>query len=91
MADITLFELHLHDGLDFSPSPRFGGDADPTTDGSESTDDTDYDGDDEQGAGRGALVALVGVVLAVALAVGARKLLSDDLEPLEELDDLAEE
>ncbi|GAA0257413.1 hypothetical protein [Halobaculum roseum] len=91
MADITLFELHFHDGIDVGPSSIGGG-----TDGSDAAEALDAgeadDEDDSSGSGAGKAVGiLVAVALLVALAVGAKKLLSDDLEPIEELEDLDEE
>ncbi|WP_435063932.1 hypothetical protein [Halobaculum sp. EA56] len=88
MADLTLFELHFHDGFDFAPSAVTGGGdaADVDDDGSEET-----DGADAESGGRGPGVgALVGLVLLVVLGVAVRKLLGDDLDPIEELEELDE-
>ncbi|QZP37822.1 hypothetical protein [Halobaculum magnesiiphilum] len=90
MADITLFELHFHDGIDVGPSSIGGG---TDSDAAEALDAGEADDEDESsGSGVGKAVGiLVAVALLVGLAVGAKKLLSDDLEPIEELEDLDEE
>jgi len=87
MADLTLFELHFHDGFDFSPSANTGnGDAVAVDDGPEEPNDADA-----ESGGRGAGVgALIGLVLLVVLGVAVRELLSDDLDPIEDLEELDE-
>jgi hypothetical protein len=99
---LTLFEVHLHDGLSFSATntaPAIGSDDGDEEDDAVGTDieieDTEADTGSErtESAGPGAgLAVLVGLVLVAGLAVAARKLMGDDdLEQLEELDDLAAE
>lgn len=88
MVDITLFELHVHDGFDFSPSSVIGGDKEEDVD--EYDDELAVDGDEESSAPGRAVGALVGVVVLVALGLGVRKLMSDDLDPIEDLEDLDE-
>jgi hypothetical protein len=102
MADrsLTLFEVHLHDGLSFSATntaPAIG-DAADDADGSEDPevddDETQFEtGTDDESAGTGnGVKVLIGLVLVAGLAVAARKLMgNEDLEELEELDDLAAE
>lgn len=102
---LTLFEVHLHDGLNLSATntaPAIGGDDANGDDEGEAVGsdidiedtgaDADREGDESSGPGAGFAV-LVGLVLVAALAVAARKLMGDDedLEQLEELDDLAAE
>ncbi len=89
MSDFTLFELHFHDGIDIGPSSigsRSGG-----SDGADALDAGDADEEDESSGLGKAVGVLVVVAVLVALAVGAKKLLSDDLEPIEELEDLDDE
>jgi hypothetical protein len=96
---LTLFEVHLHDGLSFSATntaPAIGGDG-----GERESEETDVeteaadpdegfeDGESESAGGNG-LKVLIGLVLVAGLAIAARKLMGDeDLEQLEELEDLA--
>lgn len=90
MADITMFELHFHDGIGLGSSVAGG--SDTADDDARSSGATA--GDDEASSGSGVgriVVALAAVALLVLLGVGAKKLLSDDLEPIEELDALDEE
>ncbi|MFC5366070.1 hypothetical protein [Salinirubrum litoreum] len=96
---LTLFEVHLHDGLSFSatntsPAIGVGDDESEGTEIDVEDDETAFEtaGDDESaGVGNGVKV-LIGLVLVAGLAVAARKLMgTDDLEELEELDDLAAE
>ncbi|MFC7068337.1 hypothetical protein [Halobaculum lipolyticum] len=94
MADLTLFELHVHDGLDFSPSSVIGGGADDAAEAVESAGDgteIDIDGDEESGSGAGRAVgALIGLVFLVLAGVAVRKLMSDDLDAIEELEEMDE-
>lgn len=91
MADITLFELHFHDGIDVGPASvgAAAGDGDDAA----ALDAGDGSGDDESsGSNAGKAVgAVLAVVLLVVIGVGVKKLLSDDLEPIEELDELDDE
>lgn len=91
MANFTLFELHFHDGIDVGAASLGAatGDADGTS-ADAGGDATEADGSSGSTAGK-LLGVLAVVAVLVALAVGARKLLSDDLEPIEELDDLDDE
>jgi len=89
MADITMFELHFHDDIGLG-RPAAGGDV--ADDDARSSGDTDADEEASSGSGLGRIVvALAAVALLVLLGVGAKKLLSDDLEPIEELEGLDEE
>ncbi|MFC7098629.1 hypothetical protein [Halobaculum marinum] len=92
MADFTLFELHVHDGLDFSPSSVIGGSSDDPPEMEDADVDIETDDTDEaseSGAGR-AVGALIGLVFLVLVGVGVRKLMADDLDPIEELEELDE-
>ena len=89
MADITMFELHFHENLGLGRSTA-GGDGT----GGDTRLSGDADGGEEASSGSGLgriVVALAAVALLVLLGVGAKKLLSDDLEPIEELEKLDEE
>lgn len=88
MVNITLFELHVHDGFDFSPSSVIGGDEEELDEYAEEELAVDAD-EESSGPGRGA-GALVGLVVLVVLGLGIRKLMSDDLDPVEELEELDE-
>jgi len=89
MADITMFELHFHDDIGLGRSAAGGAGAD---DDARSSGDTDADEEASSGSGLGRIVvALAAIALFVLLGVGAKKLLSDDLEPIEELEGLDEE
>jgi len=87
---LTLLELHLHDAVRVGPTLGSGS-------GDDAEDDWDDDADDDvtDGADGGPpLKALVALVLLVALAVAARKLLGGeeaDLEGLQTLDEFADE
>jgi hypothetical protein len=90
MADITLFELHFHGGIDVGPASigAAAGDGDDAA----ALDAGDSSGDESSGSNaRKAMGAILAVVLLVILGVGVKKLLSDDLEPIEELDELDDE
>ncbi|MFC6785450.1 hypothetical protein ACFQFH_05840 [Halobaculum halobium] len=90
MADITMFELHFHESLGLG---GVGSDGGPAID-SEATEEPDAGADEDasSGPGIGGVVAgLVAVALLVLLGVGVKKLLSDDLDPIEELENLDEE
>jgi len=82
MVDVTLFELHFEEGFEFFPSSAVGRSDDPD----------ERIGDDAEGDSGGSPVgALVGVALVVVVVgVAIRKLLEDDLEPVEELEELDE-
>ncbi|GGC43396.1 hypothetical protein GCM10007209_01320 [Haloferax sulfurifontis] len=102
MADFTLFEVHLHDGFEFSPtnsSPLFSkrGDAELEAD-DESYDDYDaeFDADErdelddaesDESGGRSGLGLLVGLVLLVGIAAAVRYIRGGD-DDLDELTDL---
>ncbi|KAB1188102.1 MULTISPECIES: hypothetical protein [Haloferax] len=105
MADFTLFEVHLHDGFEFSPSNRA-----PLFNKSERADD-DYeaeleeahedeyeveieaDEDDAESGGSRAMSMLFGLVLLVGIAAIVRYIRGrgdDDLDELVDLDDREE-
>ncbi|MGB9955820.1 hypothetical protein ACOZ4B_05470 [Haloferax prahovense] len=103
MADFTLFEVHLHDGFEFSPtnsSPLLstgrGEDALEADDEShDDYDDYDVEFDDDEAeaesdesGGRPGLGLLVGLVLLVGIAAAVRYIRGgDDLDELADLDD----
>ncbi|QLG62758.1 hypothetical protein [Halorarum salinum] len=82
--DVTLLELHVNDGLDFSPTgsigSRSGGDDDETV------------ADEESGSsGRTGMKAFGVLVLLALLAVGVKKFGGrgdGEMEDLEELDEM---
>ncbi|WP_148414371.1 hypothetical protein [Haloferax sp. KTX1] len=102
MADFTLFEVHLHDGFEFSPTnsaPLLSkrGDAELEAD-DESNDDYDaeFDADEsdefddsesDESGGRPGLGLLVGLVLLVGIAAAVRYIRGDG-DDLDELADL---
>jgi hypothetical protein len=103
MANFTLFEVHLHDGFEFSPSSRG-----PFIGRSEETDE-DYEAelegeseeyeveieteeDESESGGRG-MSLLVGLVLLVGIAAAVRFIRGrgdDDLDELAEFDEREE-
>jgi hypothetical protein len=105
MADRALFEIHLHDGITFSPTAtgfrgwRRGDDEDEEMeefeDEMEEMEEEMEELEDEmeemeeatRGPGRLLVLALV---LAVGVALGM-KLLGDDADEMDSLDDIAEE
>ncbi|WP_416841050.1 hypothetical protein [Haloferax sp. DFSO52] len=104
MADFTLFEVHLHDGFEFSPSNRA-----PLFSKTSSTDDdydaeleseTEYDieieteeDETESEGGRGMSI-LFGFILLVGIAAAVRYIRGrggdDELDELADLDDREE-
>ena len=102
MADFTLFEVHLHDGFEFSPSNRA-----PLFSKRDSSDEDDYDvelestdeydeeyeveieGDDEsESGGRSAMGVLMGLVFLVGIAAGVRYIRGRGGDELDDLSDL---
>ncbi|WP_411963836.1 hypothetical protein [Haloferax sp. YSMS24] len=104
MANFTLFEVHLHDGFEFSPSSRgpFFGSSEETSDDydaemEEAVEeyDIEIEGDDEtsESGGRSAMGVLMGLVLLVGIAAGVRYIRGrgdDELDELADLDDREE-
>lgn len=106
MANFTLFEVHLHDGFEFSPSSRgpFFGKSEELSDDYdaelEESSEAEYDVDieaeeaeDESGGSR-AMSMLVGLVLLVGIAAVVRFVRGrgsdDDYDELADLDDREE-
>lgn len=103
MADFTLFEVHLHDGFEFSPSnraplfsksDRADEDYDAELESADEHDSDEYDieidGDDETGesGGRSAMGVLIGLVLLVGIAAGVRYIRGRGDDELDDLADL---
>jgi hypothetical protein len=102
MDKFTLFELHVHDGMEFSATntaPAIGGSDDEEY---EELDAADYDADtddagegsesDDSGRGVGPLGLLAALVLLAVVAVAIRKLKGGDAElEIADLDDLTDE
>ncbi|WP_396612257.1 hypothetical protein ACH9L7_02935 [Haloferax sp. S1W] len=96
MANFTLFEVHLHDGLEFSPTNRA-----PLMGSQEtSSDDSDAELEGESGMesedeaemeseGRSKMGVLFGLVLLIGIAAGIRYLRggSEELGELADLDE----
>ena len=78
--DITLLELHVDDGFDFSPSSSFGG--------SEPADSNGSDVESTESSSRGRMAALGVLVLLAVLALGAKRMMGSDMEELEDLDEI---
>jgi hypothetical protein len=101
MDKFTLFELHVHDGMEFSATntaPAIGRSDDEEYEeleeyvesDEERTDDAD-DSDADSSGGVGPAGLVVGLVVLVALAFAIRKLRGGDAElEIAELDDLTE-
>ncbi|ELZ54733.1 MULTISPECIES: hypothetical protein [unclassified Haloferax] len=101
MADFTLFEVHLHDGFEFSPTnsaPLLSKGVDALTDADDESHD-DYDAeldadetDESESSGGPGMALLVGFVLLVGIAAAVRYIRGDDdLDELADLDDDADE
>ncbi|AKU08762.1 MULTISPECIES: hypothetical protein [Haloferax] len=105
MADFTLFEVHLHDGFEFSPtnsapllSKRGGDEAAALETEDESYDDyDDYDAeldadetDESESSGGPGMALLVGFVLLVGIAAAVRYIRGGG-DDLDELADLDDE
>lgn len=94
MDKFTLFELHVHDGMEFSATntaPAIGrSDDDERDEAVDAAGDDDRDHDESEGRAVGSRGLLVGLVFLVALAVVVRTLRGGgaDLE-VAELDDLS--
>ncbi|RDZ44137.1 hypothetical protein C5B91_11430 [Haloferax sp. Atlit-10N] len=101
MADFTLFEVHLHDGFEFSPtnsapllSKRGGDEAAALEAEDESYDDYDAEldadeTDESESSGGPGMALLVGFVLLVGIAAAVRYIRGGggDLDELADLDD----
>ena len=100
MDKFTLFELHVHDGMEFSATntaPAIGaGDDDEAAEEEYEeleapTEEGDAESTDEDGGSVGPVGLLVGLVVLAALAVAIRKFRGDDADlEVAELDDLTE-
>ncbi|AUX09951.1 hypothetical protein AArcSl_2329 [Halalkaliarchaeum desulfuricum] len=80
----TLLELHLQDGVQLSIGGKISDDDHDHSDHDQ--DDEDHDDHDHSHAGRNALFLTLGLLIGVAAAVTARRVLGSDLEAAEELD-----
>ena len=105
MADRALFEIHLHDGITFSPTASgFGGwrrgddEADEVDEMEEEMDEMEDEMEEledemeeleESSRGPGRMLVLL-LVLAVGIALGM-KMLGGDSDEMDHLDDIAEE
>ncbi|RDZ63289.1 hypothetical protein C5B90_09020 [Haloferax sp. Atlit-12N] len=102
MADFTLFEVHLHDGFEFSPTnsapllSKGGSEMELEADDESYDDYDDYDvefdddeADEAESGGRPGVGLLVGLVLLVGIAAAVRYIRGggDDLDELADLDD----
>lgn len=103
MADFTLFEVHLHDGFEFSPSSRgpFFAKSEEMSEDYEAElepDAEEYDieieaEEEDESSGSRAMSMLVGLVLLVGIAAIVRFIRGrgdDDLDELADLDDREE-
>jgi len=104
MDKFTLFELHVHDGLEFSATntaPAIGRSADEDEDeayeeleavaGEGAASESDDTADESSGRRVGPLALLLGVVALAVVAVAVRKLRGSDAElEIAELDDLTD-
>ncbi|WP_380677547.1 hypothetical protein [Salinigranum sp. GCM10025319] len=102
MDKFTLFELHVHDGMEFSATntaPAIGGsdeeyeELDAVDHDADADDAGDADeGSDGSGRGVGLLGLLAGLVLLAVVAVAIRKFKGGDTElEIADLDDLTDE
>lgn len=95
MVEFTLFELHLHDGVEFSPRGVLGdvGESLPALVDEESDPATVEESDDESGgAARTVLSAVAGLTLLAGVAYGVRRLRREvdvelEVEDVEEIVD----
>ncbi|MFC7128166.1 hypothetical protein [Haloferax chudinovii] len=102
MADFTLFEVHLHDGFEFSPTnsapllSKRGGTALESDGESHDDYDVEFDADEDdafdesesdESGGRPGVALLVGLVLLVGIAAVVRYIRGDGDE-FDELTDL---
>jgi hypothetical protein len=101
MDKFTLFELHVHDGMEFNATntaPAIGGSED-AVDALEEYVDADTEetresdaGDDEPESSRSLLPLVTGLVVIALAAVAVRKFLGSDAElEIAELDDLVDD
>ncbi|WP_161596539.1 hypothetical protein [Salinigranum halophilum] len=104
MDKFTLFELHVHDGLEFSATntaPAIGRSADEDEDeayeeleavaGEGAASESDDTADESSGRRVGPLALLLGVVALAVVAVAVRKLRGSDADlEIAELDDLTD-
>ena len=102
MDKFTLFELHVHDGMEFSATntaPAIGGAAEEVAelaeyvDADDATDEADEASDEDAGeSSRSLLPLVVAVVVLAVVAVAVRKFRGRDTElEIAELDDLVDE
>jgi hypothetical protein len=103
MDKFTLFELHVHDGMEFSATntaPAIGRSADEDEEyaelaavDDETQEDADADADTDESSGRsvGPVALLLGVVALAVLAIAFRKFKGSDADlEIAELDDFSE-
>ncbi|ELZ83088.1 hypothetical protein C453_13821 [Haloferax elongans ATCC BAA-1513] len=95
MADFTLFEVHLHDGFEFSPTNRapLMGAQDESDDEYDVEFEDDYEAEYESESEGGSKMGLLfGLVLLIGIAAGVRYLRGggEDLDELADLDDREE-
>ncbi|UVE50144.1 hypothetical protein KU306_14755 [Haloferax larsenii] len=98
MADFTLFEVHLHDGFEFSPTnraPLMGAQDESDDDYDVEFEDdaeVDYEAEYESASKGGSKMGLLfGLVLLIGIAAGVRYLRGgDDLDELADLDEREE-
>jgi hypothetical protein len=98
MDKFTLFELHVHDGMEFNATntaPAIGETAEEYVDASDAADEADEDATAAAAAdesSRSLLSLVVAVAVLAVVAVAARKLFGSDTElEIAELDDLVDE
>jgi hypothetical protein len=101
MDKFTLFELHVHDGMEFSATntaPAIGRSADEDEEyaelaavDDETQEDADADTDESSGRSVGPVALLLGVVALAVLAIAFRKFKGSDADlEIAELDDFSE-
>lgn len=101
MDKFTLFELHVHDGMEFSATntaPAIGRSADEDEEyaelaavDDETQEDADADTDESSGRSVGPVALLLGVVALAVVAIALRKFRGSDADlEIAELDDFSE-
>ena len=97
MVDITVFEFNFGEGTEFNPRSTVGlpsaladaVDPDATDGGTDDDSDDESESDADSGSdGASTLVLLSLLAAVVVVALVGRRLLGDDLDELEDLDDL---